>query len=494
MPRLRPLIILSGILFLAAAPSPPDYRTVMQSAREAFAAGNFTATMALLDRAMTLDPGAPAAFVLLGQASIRLERFADASAALARAAELSGGEATVEGRGIMNMLAFSLARQDRNIEALDVLDRLLTLDGARPAAWLLRGNVHLALGQPSLARGDFARALELGPAPPPDAGIPAPAGSMTAAAYQGLGISAYRLGDDAAALAALRLAPHDVDARYHLALTQARIGSHAEAITSFQQVTAQDATHRGALQGLARSAGALAREPERSRALSTLHALYRLDEERRSTRVKVSLLRTHALAKAAAGDARGATADLEKAVQLAPGDLEARLDLGRALSMAGDRRRGEQVLRELIARDAMNAEAHYHLGRLLLEGNDAAAAAAPLEAACRLAPTNAAFRVALGEAGLLAGNVDEGIRHLRLARDLAPSDPECVYSLGIGLARADALHEAAAELERAAALDGQDPRPHAALADVYRRLGDAEKSRREQEIFRRLNARVSRPT
>jgi predicted Zn-dependent protease len=225
-----------------------------------------------------------------------------------------------------------------------------------------------------------------------------------------------------------------------------------------------------------------------------LEALYRLDEERRSAKVKISSLRTRAFAKAQAGDLRGAIADLEVGMQLAPHDADLRLDFGRILSEAGERRRGEAVLRDLIAQNAMNAEAHYRLGRLLLGDNDAEAASIPFETACRIAPMNAAYHVALGEAYLGVRRFGEGIKELRLARTLAPDDPKCSYSLGLGLARTGALREAVAELEAAASQDRADPRPHEALAELYARLGDTGRSRREQETAKQLASRPGDPS
>ncbi|MGH9868049.1 MAG: tetratricopeptide repeat protein [Candidatus Polarisedimenticolia bacterium] len=489
----RPVVVCLSAFLLAAAPPSPEHEAALQSARAALAVQDFPAALAQLDRAIHLDPVSPAAFVLLGQASMRLERYADASEALARGAELAGGTSTHEGAVALNLLAYALARQDRNAEALDLLDRLAPLNARRPAAWLLRGNVQMALGRSEAARLDFLKVLQLLADTGPASGSPGPSDSLMAAAWQGLGITAYRLGDDAAALEALTKAPGELDARYHLALTLARRGNHAEALEAFQDVLAKEPTHRGALQGLARSAGALGRNDQRTAALSALESLYRRDEELRAARVQVSTLRTHSLARMEAGDSKGASADLEKAVQLAPDDLQLRLDLGRTLQMAGERGRSEQVLRAVIAQDPLNAEAHLHLGRLLLEEGDVAAAAIPLETACRVAPMKATCRASLGQAYLRAGRSDAGIEQLRLARSMAPTDPENAYNLGMGLAQIGALREATVELESAAALGLNDPRPHEALATLYARLGDTQRSRREQEILRRLISRPSTP-
>jgi tetratricopeptide (TPR) repeat protein len=493
--RISRLVVVSlAVVLLAMAPPSPEYGDTIRRAQQALEKQDLTTALALLDRTILIAPDSPTAFVLLGQVYMGLERYADASTALGRGAGLAGGMSTPEGKGALNMLALSLAREERSTEALALLDQLLAAGPVRPALWLLRGNVHLAMGEPDLAKPDFEREIQLYGRAGVEGGAPPPPRSPLAAAWAGLGICAYRLGDDELAFKALSLVPEAQDARYHLGLTLARMGRHAEALDAFREVIARSPQDRGALQGLARSAGALGREDDRRRALATLSALYRLDEERRSAKVRISSLRTRAFAKAQAGDFRGAIAELEAGVQIAPQDAELRLDFGRILSEAGERRRGEAVLRELIAQNSMNAEAHYRLGRLLLSGNDAQAASIPFETACRIAPMNASYHVALGQAYLEVKKYGEGIDELRLARKLAPEDPECSYSLGMGLARTGALREAVEELEAAVSQDRADPRPHQALAELYARLGDTERSRREQEAARRLASQPGSPS
>jgi tetratricopeptide (TPR) repeat protein len=391
------------------APSSQDYQVTVQRAQEALAAGDHRAALTLLDQAIRLEPRAPAAFVLLGRTYMALERYADASGALARGADLAGGISSPQGPDVLNLLALSLAREEKNTEALALLDQLVEARPLRPAVWLLRGRLHLALGRAEAAKADFQREIQLQARRGSHPDAPAPPHSPLAAAWEGLGVSAYRLGDDTLAFEALRRAPESQEARLHLALTLARMGRHAEAVEAYQWVLARAPRDRAALQGLARSAAALGQDDLRRQALSTLEALYRLEEEQRSARVKVSSLRTRAFARAAAGDARGATADLEQAVRLAPDDVDLRLDFGRTLSLAGDRRRGADVLRGLIRDDALNAEAHYHLGRLLLE-EDPAAAAATLETASRLAPLKPDYHQALAEAYARLGDTGRWLR------------------------------------------------------------------------------------
>jgi Tfp pilus assembly protein PilF len=57
----------------------------------------------------------------------------------------------------------------------------------------------------------------------------------------------------------------------------------------------------------------------------------------------------------------------------------------------------------------------------------------------------------------------------------------------LGLAQAGALAEARDEMQAALALGFARPQIHQMLAQIYRRLGDLERSAREQEIFERLS-------
>ena len=75
------------------------------------------------------------------------------------------------------------------------------------------------------------------------------------------------------------------------------------------------------------------------------------------------------------------------------------------------------------------------------------------------------------------------MRELRFARRLAPSDPTTGFNLGLGLAQTGNMPEAAAELETALEQGLREPAAHQALSQIYRAMGDMERSAREQRLY-----------
>ncbi|MFQ5844368.1 MAG: tetratricopeptide repeat protein [Planctomycetota bacterium] len=484
--RLLPGVL--GLLLLAARPGEPPaaYLAFVGEAREALARGDTASGLAALDRALRVHPEGADAFMLLGRTYLRLGRYGEASSAFGRAADLLGAAAP-EGVAALCARADALARQEKNLEAIDALQRALAAAPRRHTIHHDLGRIRLALGQLQAAAGEFRKEIALHRAP---GGSPARAepGSPLASSYEGLGIAAYRMGDDEAALAALASAPETVEVLYHRGLALSRLGRHEEALEAFRGALARDPDHRGALQNLARSAGALGLQQERRHALARFGDLYREEEQAKAVRVRVRDLRKAAERKALSGDLDGATALLDEAAGLAPDDLDLLMDLARWQYRAGERSRSERTLRRVLEREPLRAQAHYRLGRILAEQGDVEGAIASLERACQLAPMVLSYHVHLAQAYLRMGRAGEGVRELRLARRLEPDDPDGSFNLGVGLAQAGALREAAAELERAVRQGYGRPQVHLVLSRVYEGLGRTERSRKERQIYEQMIA------
>lgn len=479
---------LPGLLLiaaLAAAPAPSTgLEESLHEAEQALGRGDPAASLGLLDRALRDQPDSTRALMLLGRTFMALGRHEDAVAAFDRAASVSpaGGALQVDA---LYGKAGALARLDRNAETVETLERVLGLDPDHPGARHDLGRIDLALGRLEDASRRFREEIALHRKTAP-AG-PAP-GSMQAAllasSWEGLGVAAYRAGDDDAALDALSHAPDTVDALYHRGLALARGGRAGEAAAMLRRVLAMDPEHRGALQNLAR----VAPEPERGRALSRFQTLYAQDVARSSQRIRVRDLRSRAEQKALAGDYASANALLSEAAGLAPQDADVKMDLGRWRYRAGDRQGSETALRELIALDPMHADAHHLLGRILGDRGDATGAILQMERATELAPMNASYHVHLANAYMRAGRVNDGVSEMKLARRLDPEDARTCYNLGLALAQSGDLAAAAVQLDEAVRLGFEDPRVHQALAQVHKALGNTQRSMQEQATYERLAA------
>ncbi|HKY32713.1 MAG TPA: tetratricopeptide repeat protein [Candidatus Polarisedimenticolia bacterium] len=484
LPRAVPCLPIA-LLLCAAAPAPAFAAAggPEAAAAEALEAGRIGDALSLLDALLREQPESPRAILLLGRAHHAQQRDEEAAAAFRRAAELAG-PSTPLGLDARCLLADALARMGRSGEALEVLKAVQAAAPDRPAVRHDLGAIHLALGELEEAARAYQAEIDLGGRAAGDGG----GSGSVASSYQGLGVAAYRMGDDARALAALARAASTAEARYHQGLAHARAGRPGDAADSFRAALAIEPDHRGALQNLARAAGALGRGDERARALARFQELYRQDEEQRARRIRSRSLRAEAETKAAAGDLAGAAALLEQASRAEPLDPQVRLEWGRLLHGAGRLDRAEEALREAVRLDPLGAEARYRLARVLSQRGDDAAAAEQMQEACRLAPMAATYRILLAQLRLKAGRAQDAVRELRLAKRLSPSDPDSSFNLGLALAQAGALREAAAELEAAVGLGHSDPRVHQVLSQIYSRLGDAERSRREQETYLRLTS------
>jgi len=355
---------------------------------------------------------------------------------------------------------------------------VIALAPARPGTHRDLGMIYLVIGRLEAAAAELTQETAREPKGPGAARDEA-----IGSAWEGLGIAAYRLGDDAQALAALAKAPETIDARYHRGLALARSGDNERAAAELREVLKRDPDHRGALQNLARVAGSLGHDDERRQLLERFSSLYAQDEQRRSLRIRVRDSRKQAEDRMAAGDVPGAVAAMERAAQTAPDDIDLLLDLSRLYTKSGDAARSEQTCRAVLAKDPLRAEAHYRLGRIQADRGDLSSALASLEQAARLEPLSLTYHSSLAQVYMRGQRAGDAVRELRLARRLSPSDPATAFNLGLGLAQAGQMREAAEQLETAVGMGLSDPAVHQALAAIYKALGDVERSEKEKKIY-----------
>ena len=475
------------ILLVALVACPPlnaaGFEESLRQAAEALGKGDPAASLSWLDRALRDQPESTQALMLLGKTFMALERHDDALAAFDRAAALApaGSDPQVDA---LYGKADALARLDRNAETVETLNRVMTLAPDHPGVHHDLARIDLALGRLEDAERRFRAeiALHEKAGALPAAGTQA--AMVLASSWEGLGIAAYRAGDDTTALEAFSHAPETVESLYHRGLVLARAGKSGDAADAFRKVLKKEPDHRGALQNLAR----VTQDPERKDALSRFQTLYAQDVANNTLRIRIRELRAQAEQKAQTGDYAGADALLRAAAALDPSDTEVKMDLGRWRYRAGDRSGSEAMMREVIALDPMHADAHHLLGRLLGEQGDAAGSILELERAVALAPMNAGYHLHLANAFMRARRVEDGVRELTVARRLAPDDPRTCYNLGLALAQSGDLAGAAAQLDDAVRLGYTDPLVHKALAQVYKGLGNMERSMQEQATYERLAA------
>lgn len=162
---------------------------------------------------------------------------------------------------------------------------------------------------------------------------------------------------------------------------------------------------------------------------------------------------------------------LGMAVQCAPEDAAAHLNLGNALGRLGRLDEAFASYRRALDADPGFAEAHNNLGELLLERGRAEEALVSCQQALRIRPDFAHAHQNLGRVLVRLGRVDEAVRSCRRAIAISPGFAEAHNSLGSALLGLAHSQEAIASFQRALELNPDLAEAHANLARALRSLG-----------------------
>lgn len=180
---------------------------------------------------------------------------------------------------------------------------------------------------------------------------------------------------------------------------------------------------------------------------------------------------------------------LERAVELDPGLLRARLRLGRAYY---DLNRHDLALQQFEAIARKNPRYPWiHSSRAVVYMNAGAVDSAieALQTELRNYPDHHSARLELGEALLKAGDAAQAVEHLlRLQEeDVSPADRVSLnHSLSKAYRDLGQLEKAVAAARRALELDPDFPDGHYLLAQLYEQTGQAELARQQMDTFRRV--------
>lgn len=167
---------------------------------------------------------------------------------------------------------------------------------------------------------------------------------------------------------------------------------------------------------------------------------------------------------------------LRMAVQCAPDDAPAQLNLGNALGRLGRFDEAAASYQRALELDPEFAEAHNNLGELCLERGRAEEALRSCQQSVRLKPYFAHAHQNLGKALVRLGRFDEAVRSCRSAIALNPGFAEAYNSLGTALLGLAQVQEAIAAFQRALELNPELAAAHANLARALRSLGRLEEA------------------
>lgn len=187
-------------------------------------------------------------------------------------------------------------------------------------------------------------------------------------------------------------------------------------------------------------------------------------------------------------DAEGLKA-LERAVELDPDLLKARLRLGRAYY---DLNRHDLALEQFEAIARKNSRypwIHSSLAVVHMNAGAVESAVQALRMELRNYPDHHSARLELGEALLKSGDTAQAVEHLVQLEeeDVSPADRVSLnHSLSKAYRDLGRLEKALAASRRALELDPDFPDGHYLLAQLYEQAGKAELARQQMDAFRRV--------
>lgn len=173
--------------------------------------------------------------------------------------------------------------------------------------------------------------------------------------------------------AALKIQPRDPDGLSALADNALRRGDAASAEKIYREALARDATHEGALRGLARLMSQTGRRAQALAMFETLRKAHPKDA-RDLDSLRAAVLRDEADAALAAGRSGQALRGLEAAQQTDPANPWIRFDLARLYQKLGLPRQARELMAAGVERAPDDADARYAYSLLLsgLDEDDAA--------------------------------------------------------------------------------------------------------------------------
>jgi len=194
----------------------------------------------------------------------------------------------------------------------------------------------------------------------------------------------------------------------------------------------------------------------------------------------------------------------ERALEIDPGSVDARIGLARVLagrlaegwasSVQQDPTRAKRLLREVIERDATRPAAHFTMGVLRRMQNRLTEARSEFETTIALDPNDARALYHLGVTLMFLGQPEAGIPHIQNAVRRDPHDPNITtlyWALGTCHLFLGQTDEAIEFLGKARAANSRLWFPHFYLAGAFGLRGDIDEARAALAQSVKLNPAVS---
>lgn len=175
---------------------------------------------------------------------------------------------------------------------------------------------------------------------------------------------------------------------------------------------------------------------------------------------------------------QAAVQSLAKATEFAPDDLEAQMNLGRALHNSLRHEEARKVFDRVIQKNSAFPLAYFHRGLTLYALGDFTNAIADLSKDIASGSEYPPARLIRGLALIATADWEGASKDLEIAAARMPSDSAAQYGLARALVRLGKLGDAEPPLRKAMELDSSDPAPVNTLVSVLVRLGRQEEARK----------------
>jgi tetratricopeptide (TPR) repeat protein len=194
------------------------------------------------------------------------------------------------------------------------------------------------------------------------------------------------------------------------------------------------------------------------------------------------VLRTRAVAYAAAGRPRDAVRDLRELEKRGALSAEDRVVLGDNLRLAGEPDEAVRVLERALENDPKFAQPLLSIAAVHMQQRDVKGAAAAFAKVLELEPDNAEAHRGLGDVALVEGDASAAARHYGRIVELDPADAAALTKLGVALMRQGRRDEATLTLRRAVE---RDPKSGEALLYLAGALAASGRPREALPYFER---------
>lgn len=185
---------------------------------------------------------------------------------------------------------------------------------------------------------------------------------------------------------------------------------------------------------------------------------------------------------------------LEKALELEPDHLKARMHLGRTYHQQNMRSKALRQFEAVAARDPRYAWAHYHLAAIHLAAGKFQEALQALQREVEDHPDHGQARLELGDLLLQLGKPKLALSQLTAVSEESQtvSLPDLHFGLAKVYRRLGQLDKAIAAARQSIQLLPDNPVAHRLLARLYQDTGQSESAVRALESYRELKDRIER--